>query len=335
MKNLLKILSLLLIISGCKVQQLQQSAFDPIVQKAKETSLYADGIDWDTVNKRFVELTKGKESVEARKPGLQYLINSLGDKHGSFRSAKDHSMLVWYTGKNDGEDNRDADFVSTIINDVSAKFSFQLLDNGIGYLKVVGIGPGDIQAQADDIRNGLKELKNKQVDKWILDLRYNGGGNMNPMIAGLAPLIGEGFVGGSVDLKNERRQTYKIEKGQFFDSGRQVCEMDALPEIAAHEKVAVLLSRYTISSGELVAVAFKGRANTRFIGEATAGYTTVNGYDHVTDELIMLISQAVYIDRNAQRYDENVGVDDAIEFVHSPDLKQDKQVLRAVEWLQE
>ena len=335
MKNIISVLTLVLFISGCKAQEAQQSTFDPIVQRARETSLFAEEVDWDSVNARFVELTKGKETVEGRKAGLQYLINSLGDKHAAFRSAKDHSMIVWYTGKSEGTDNRDGAFINSVINDITAEFSYKRLDNGVGYLKVVGIGGGDMQAQADAIRKGLKDLKGAGVNKWILDLRYNGGGNMNPMIAGLAPLLGKGFVGGSVNLKNERFQTFEIKKGQFFDTGRQVCEMDAEPTIGANEKVAVLLSRYTTSSGELVAVAFKGRANTRFIGEETSGYTTVNGYDKVTDDLIMLISQAVYIDRNEKRYDEKVGVDEAMEFQHTTEIEGDKQVARAIEWLEE
>ena len=335
MKNFIMISALLIIVSGCETKQIQPQTYDPIVQRAQETSLYSEGIDWDTVNQKFVELTKDKESVEELKEGLQYLINSLGDKHAAFRSAKDHSMLVWYTGKTSGHDKRDGGFVNAVINDVNAQFSYQLMDNGIGYLKVVGIGPGDMQAQADAIRDGLKALKSKQADKWILDLRYNGGGNMNPMMAGLAPLLGEGFVGGSVNLKNERLQEYNIDKGEFFDRGLQVCEMTAEPEITSNEKVAVLLSRYTTSSGELVAVAFKGRPNTRFIGEATSGYTTVNGYDKVTDDLIMLISQSVYIDRNNQRYDGKVDVDEASEFVPTEDQMEDKQIQRAVEWLRE
>jgi len=68
--------------------------------------------------------------------------------------------------------------------------------------------------------------------------------------------------------------------------------MDSTPKISTDEKVAVLLSRYTVSSGEVVAVSFKGRENTKFFGEATGGYTTVNGYDLIDEELVLIISQA-------------------------------------------
>lgn len=327
------LLAFLLIGITC-VGQETKDALHPIVQRAKETSLYANQVNWQEVNTTFVALTKDKSNQTDYIKGLQYLINSLGDKHGQFRSAKDNSLIVSYTGAVKEATNRDPQFVNTVINDVSARFSYQLLNNSIGYLRVVGIGPGDVKAQSDVIRQGVVDLKSKGADKWIVDLRYNGGGNMEPMIAGLAPLIGEGFIAGSVNKDNETRE-YIIENGQFFNFGRLACQMDNLPEINPKEKVAVLLSRYTISSGELLAVAFKGRENTRFIGEPTAGYTTGNGYDVVTDDLVLIISQDVFIDRNKNKYEGNVGVDQESEFQHNLTTENDNQITLAKDWLLE
>jgi carboxyl-terminal processing protease len=324
----------LLLVGSCKTIHQTSEPLHPIVQKAKETSLYSDKVEWEKVNRKFIELTKDKKDKQSFKSGLQFLINSLGDKHGAFRSAEDNSIIVSYKGEKTGEDNRNSEFMNTVINDISLKFSCQLLNNRIGYLKIVGIGPGDVKEQADFIRKGLTDLKAKGVDKWIVDLRYNGGGNMEPMISGLAPLIGEGFVAGAINKENEIRE-YTIENGQFSNYGRLVCKMDDLSEIKANEKVAVLLSRYTVSSGELVAVAFKGRDNTIFIGEETAGYTTGNGYDKINDELVLVISQDVFIDRNKNRYDNKVGVDEHIKFQHNVSIENDNQVKRAKDWLNE
>ena len=96
-----------------------------------------------------------------------------------------------------------------------------------------------------------------------------------------------------------------------------------------------MLSRYTISSGELVAVAFKGRPYTRFFGESTAGYTTGNSYEHVTNDLILMISEDVFMDRNKVTYHNKVKVDELIEFQHNTTLEDDNQVNRAVKWLNE
>jgi len=69
MPNFILILSLFVVMSACKGQE--KITYAPIVLKAKETSLYTKDINWDTVNKEYLRLTKGKESVEELKPGLQ------------------------------------------------------------------------------------------------------------------------------------------------------------------------------------------------------------------------------------------------------------------------
>ena len=306
-------------------------ALDPIVARARETSLYSDRVDWAEVQQRFVEIRTANSGELLG--ALQYLINSLGDEHAAIRSAKDFSIVAFYQGDRAHPDPREPDFLRRVINDTSARFSCDLLEPGVGYLKVVGIGPGDVLAQAQQIRSGLADLKKRGADRWILDLRVNGGGNMEPMLAGLAPLLGDGFVGGAMNRNGEVTREYRIEDGQFFNSDRLVCEMPNTPTIAPTEKVAVLLSRYTASSGELVAVAFKGRAHTRFIGEPTAGYTTGTGFDPISDDYVMLISQDRFMDRDRNSYDRNVGVDEVIEFQHEVELGDDLQVRRALEWL--
>ncbi|MFK8055208.1 MAG: S41 family peptidase [Saprospiraceae bacterium] len=331
MKSSLYIPLLFLLFTTCKSQP-ANTTYAPIITKAQKVSLYSDAIDWEAVNTKYVELTEGKTSTEDLKPGLQYLINALEDKHATIRSAFDQSIIVSYSGELSGEDNRKANFINNVMNDVSAKFSYQLLGDSVGYLNIVGIGPGDVKAQADFIRHGLVELKAKGVDRWIVDLRFNGGGNIEPMLSGLAPLVGEGFIGGAINRTGDIRE-YTIENDQFTNWGRLTCEMEEMPSVSADEKVVVLLSRYTISSGELVAVAFKSRDNTLFIGEETAGYTTGNGYEPVGEELVLVISQDVFIDRNKNRYDGKVGVDEKSEFRHGVKMMDDNQVARAVEWL--
>ncbi len=242
--------------------------------------------------------------------------------------------MAAYSGAAEDNDTRDTKFINTVINDVSAQFSFAKMSPDIGYLKVVGIGPGDVRQQAEAIRGGIATLVDQGARRWVLDLRYHGGGNMNPMLAGLAPLLSEGTIGGSVDAKDSPVSSYEIRQGQFYDTGRLAVDFGQPgPTIEKNPKIAVLVSRYTISSGELVAVAFKGQPNTRFFGEPSAGYTTVTGYDAVSDEMIMLLSLSVFTDRAGRRYDGGVGVDEFIEFQHQTGEGKGPIFSSAIEWL--
>ena len=159
MKSSLYLFLLTIVLGACQAQQKTVEITDPILLQAKETSLYTDKVDWPIVNQRYLELTEGKETVEELKPGLEYLLNSLGDKHGTFRAAKDFSIVAYYTGEIHTPDTRDPDFVNTVINDPSARFSYELLGDGIGYLRVVGIGGNaTVKENADIIRKGHHSL---------------------------------------------------------------------------------------------------------------------------------------------------------------------------------
>lgn len=328
----MRILYSAILVSGFFFSSSGQAEFHPIVKRAQETSYYSEGLSWEQINSQFTRLIGYGKTTEELRPGLQYLVNSLGDKHGSFRSSEDYSIVVSYSGPVETDD-RDSDFVNTVINDVNSRFSYER-SGDIGYLKLVAIGPQkSVEENSKEIRNAVNELADQGIEKWIVDLRFNGGGNVGPMVAGLANLIGDGEIGGSVDAKNDLVQAYKIHSGVFLHNDRVVCNFEDYRSDLAKQKVVVLLSRYTISSGEMVAVAFKGRKNTWFLGEPTAGYTTGNGFDRVTDDLVMVISESVFADRNKNVYQSNVGVDEEMEFRHTTELSKDQQVARAIEWL--
>jgi hypothetical protein len=91
-----------------------------------------------------------------------------------------------------------------------------------GYLRVVGVAPdADIQMVAESIRATVEELGRKGAERWVLDLCYNGGGKIYPMMAGLAPLFGDGLIGQAVDAEGEVLAKWFFEGGQYFREGYQ------------------------------------------------------------------------------------------------------------------
>lgn len=313
------------------------TAKNRIVKLAQETSLYANNVDWEVADKEFSKLSNDKEDTESLKPALQYLINELGDKHATIRSSKDYSVQVSYTGPSLEIDIRNADYVNKVINNIESKFTCVEISYGediYGMLKIVGIGgQASVSEEAKAMQECIEHLKSIGVNQWFVDLRNNGGGNMNPMLAGMSPLLGNGFVGGAMDGKDSLVHRFEIKNFSFYDNERLVFpSLYAFPNPTA-DSVVVLTSKYTASSGEIVAVAFKGRPNTIFIGEETAGYTTGNGYQPITDELIMCISQNHYVDRNLKKYTGKVDVDMAIPFVENINELYDDQVLEGIDWL--
>jgi C-terminal processing protease CtpA/Prc len=303
----------------------------PALQKAKETSLFRADVDWDEISKEYIRIAESSESETAK---YEYLLLALGDDHGMFRNSTTFQPIAYYKGPSKDKRSFNRKFHNEVINDITARFSYQHLLEDIGYLKVVGIGPQNpMEVDAATIQNAIAELKSNGVDQWILDLRYNGGGNMNPMLSGLSALLGNGNIGGSIDKTGAIFQDFQIRDNKFYDTENLVIDIQNPIQGEINDKVAVLISKYTASSGELTAVAFKGRDNTRFFGQRTDGKTTVTGWERINDETMMLISLAYYQDRKGNVYERGVEPDVEIDFDEFGAFEDDVMIQKSTEWL--
>jgi hypothetical protein len=180
---------------------------------------------------------------------------------------------------------------------------FRQLD-GVGYVLVPGfIGKGVEAADrfAADVCNALNTLAPSATKGWVVDLRENTGGNMWPMLGGLKPLLGAGTLGWFRDRDQEDTPWNASTIG--------ACEL-AIPQGA---RVAVLLGPKTASSGEAVAVAFSGRPNTRSFGRPTAGVSTANMSLDLPDGGMLLLTNAVDVDRNGKVFASGIAPDVEVE----------------------
>lgn len=312
---------------------------DEVFKKSKEISLYSSKINWEELQKVVYAKAENAKTINDLKPAFETLLNGLSDKHGKIINAKDYSTIANFTDfKNlNHADKRPRDSKTwDILNDTSLQFSYKILKGNFGYLKIVGIAPNvDVNKESKKIRDAIIELSNKKIDKWIIDLRSNRGGNMNPMMAGIAPLVGDGIVGGLVKLKGEKQFDWEIKDGNFIYGGSQVVTLPNTLKFKKLPKIAVLTSRWTVSSGEVVATTLKGRPNTKFFGEATGSYTTNNSWEIINGEVIVVISTGVFADRNGTAYEINIPVDVEILFELEKETEKDKTVIAAQKWLKQ
>ncbi len=313
------------------------AVLDTVLSRSKELSMYSSTVNWDSLQQQVYRKAENAKKVTDLKPAFEYLINQLRDHHGRVLSAADYSNLSWFTDyqQHRHPDKREMDMETwKIVNNADARFTYTLLEDNIGYLNIVGIGPAvDIQEESKRIRAAVNELAEKKVDKWIIDLRYNGGGNMHPMMAGIAPLVGDGIVGSLVNLQKEKQFDWEIRNSNFIYFGYQAVDLPNNIVFTKPPRIAVLTSRWTVSSGEIVATALKGRPGTRFFGEATGGATTNTCFERIADEVILCISTGIFCDRNGLAYEVNIPVDVEIPFKLVNDLKKDDAVKAAGKWL--
>ena len=334
------VLSLLAFSINGNAQEISEmnALLDSVISSAKESSYYSTEVNWDSLTVEMHNLAIDPVDVYDLKPAFTLMLNELRDHHGRIMSTSDYSTIANFTDRDIQRHADDREFDSetwAIVNNLESRFQYALLPGGIGYLKIVAVaGNVDGQLESERIRAGVCELKKAKVKEWIVDLRYNGGGNINVMLAGIAPLLNTETVASIQDESNEIRFTAEVKKGNFWYAGNNVFKMKKGPKLK-DPKIAVLTSRWTVSSGELVAVAFKGQENVQFFGEATGGYTTNTGWQVFDNKIALVIATGVYCDRNGVSYDINVRPDVEIEFVVENDRSKDEGILQASDWLKE
>ena len=156
---------------------------------------------------------------------------------------------------------------------------------------------------ADDLQSTVKRIDGKEVCGWVVDLRGNPGGNMWPMLAGIGPVLGEGRVGAFVGPDGKKTRWYYADGASSL--GKHV---ESQVEGSAYElrhpnpPVAVLTGQQTASSGEAVAVSFRGREDTRSFGYPTAGVPTANNPYRLSDGAILNLTVADDADREGRVY---------------------------------
>ncbi len=170
---------------------------------------------------------------------------------------------------------------------------------------------------ANSIREALSNGTKAGARSWIVDLSKNRGGNMWPMLDGLSPLLGsEGM--GSFRYRDGSSSSWTL-KG--YEGAIDVPDLRNLP-------VAVVTSGRTASSGEAVAVAFRGRPLTRSFGAATSGYSTSNTTYKLADGSRLYLTTAVFEDRNGNRYGGKLTPDQVIQGIGA-----EASIVSAGDWL--
>jgi C-terminal processing protease CtpA/Prc len=172
-------------------------------------------------------------------------------------------------------------------------------------------------------------------------MRGNLGGNVWPMTVGVGALLGEGWQSYEIDRDGKRSPYVRLEQGAAVivsgeQAGLTIIAPDAwqpLPALA-EVPVAMLIDDAVASSGEGMAVAFRGRANTRFFGQRTYGSASSNEGFVLDDRVNIVVTTAMMSDRTGAIYPDGVPPDDEVAFGPGDAADPDDAVVEAAKaWL--
>lgn len=213
----------------------------------------------------------------------------------------------------------------------------RMLEEGIAYVVVpmcAAPGVDGLRAYAQELRATLARLAKEEPKGWALELRFNGGGNVWPMLLGLQPLLGDGGHATSV-VGAGVTQVFGCTGNEAWletDGKREVqlALPDAPPAEPIRGPVAALIGPWTMSSGEMIALAFKGRA--RLMGEPTAGLTTVTYPFPLSDGSTLSLPTSRMGDRDGVAANGAIEPDEAVAIGEWP-TAEDEVACAAARWV--
>ncbi|MBO3272320.1 S41 family peptidase [Hymenobacter defluvii] len=285
-------------------------------QIIKKNALYADSIDWAQLRKQVKEKSQGMATVAECQPVIDHIMSTLrnaGDKHSHFYPRIEAATLTSPSYAGQPAESR-------------------YLGDGVGYIKIPEFTSMEAsvgQTFAQSIQRQLAALQTQYpLTGWVVDLRQNTGGNMNPMIAGLQTLLGEGIY--AYDVTPRRTLMKGLPRYHWSEKEPQP---SAGAAAATPQRIAILIDSLTASSGEMVAISLMGRDNARVFGQPSAGYTTANQDFKLSDGAYLLLAAGYRMDRTRKPYLHNIMPDVVVEY--SPKDTPDKTIEAAQRWLQE
>lgn len=304
-------------------------------------------VDWTMIEADMRRRTEGARDTVDMLPAYSALTYHLGDNH-SFIQPTAEAMAGWRERHGERRLLPDTPPRPRPNSPFLSRTAVEGRDVQVGAktARLVVVPP--VYGSGEPARTYAGALFNAVADDgpktcgYIVDVRGNTGGNVWPMLVGLSALSGDGPAGMSRDRDGQTSTYAELREGAAVITeagdgfGMAMIRTDAwrpLPALAA-APVAVLTDGGVYSSGEGVAVHFKGRANTRFFGLRTGGLASSNDNTILSDGTNMVITVAMMMDRTGAVHPQGVEPDQVVENGEgSTDDPDDAVVEAARAWL--
>jgi carboxyl-terminal processing protease len=295
---------------GVQISSEANAHLTEIIAVLQREWLHRDKMDWDVFRRRVFEKAGAAQTIPETYDAIRLALTLLGDRHTYYRTAAGENMWnpespTQVTGKCE-----------------PAPPVTPALPADIGYIRMQITPLTPKAAIQDALRNGDRP----GAIGWIVDLRNSRGGNMWPALAGIGSLLGEGTAGFFINAANNATP-WGYKDGRAWDGNETVDEVDVPYRFAVpYPKVAVLTDIGVASSGEAIAIAFRGRPNTRSFGTATCGLSTGIDSFLLANGARLNVAMSAMADRTRRSYG---GAVDPDELVANPA----QVVPRALAWL--
>lgn len=306
--------------------------YNELVSTMKAEYFFKDKADWSQIETELNERLRDSKNFKSSLNEITFLFDQLNASHCTV-----HFEENAYKDSNKGLIA--SDFSKQWLKKFETKpqFEVKILDNQYGYILMPGIdilSDKESHKIAQPMYNQINELKNsKNIKGWIIDLRFNIGGAVSPMLLALYDFLGDNDVWGVLDINKKITDRIKLSKGKYKYNSKKTSYIKPKGELLDKVKVAVITNIATASSGELTAIAFKGRENTIFIGQETYGATTTNVVRNLPFGAYMALTVGYDCDRNGEFYEKIIPDIEITKQDNFENLLLDENIKEAIKYI--
>lgn len=212
--------------------------------------------------------------------------------------------------REDFKEPKDIEIVRDVI--VVHAVKFKMLENNIGYIKILNFGKNSVP----EFYNAINDLLTKGANKLILDLRNNPGGFLESAV-----IISSWFL-----PKGD-----KVVIEDFGGKSPQRIHRSLGPGILSNLPLVVLVNRGSASASEILAGALRDNLNVKILGEKTFGKGSVQEVVNLSDGSLVKVTVARWLTPKGKLI-EGKGIDPDIEIKSESD-KEDLVLNKAIEIL--
>lgn len=265
-----------------------------------KNGIFAVNDEWKSTYNECLKMIENAKSYDNTYDAIRKALSVGGGKH---------SMLMTKSESQDTTESYDE-----VLPTVS-------IDGNIAIIKLPDfLGTAEAGQKYAKVAEDFIHENRDKIKGVVLDLRGNTGGDMGPMATAVSSLLPDG------ELVYYHYRSYDVpvtlKNGVVSNAGTGGKSL--YPEEKLNVPVAILTDDMTASSGEALALCFRGLENTRTFGAPTAGYTSVNMLYNMYDGAQMYLTVAFDKARTGEIFKET-----PIE----PDVATDSPLEAALEWL--
>lgn len=289
----------------------QQDALQEVLEYTQARALHADRVDWVRVTGAAVELQQRHGGELGTDLAIAYVLRELGDGHSFYRPPADRRPPL--PARSDK---------------MPAKPEIAQVDTDGGRYPRLSINGwagrgGEIAEATRRVRQAAVQAMATPRCGLVLDVSHNRGGNMWPMMGGIAPLYDEGMLE-QFRARHGRGTQVRVVDGVLHSNAGPFPDVTGLPPLPHRPRyIALMLGKATASSGEILALGFRHQANVRSFGTPTAGKTSANSTLNLSNGGMAAITTAVLVDRKGQVQHGPL----------LPDVETDSPLAEAERWL--